>query len=84
MNSANTAGAAIGCISAGYLSALYGRRTLFMFGDIFCISGSIISLLGNYTSTFIIGRFICGIGMGILVDLAILFIVEWTYYKYRG
>jgi MFS family permease len=84
VNSINTAGAAIGCISAGYLSALYGRRTLFIIGDIFCICGSILSLIGNYTASFIVGRFICGIGMGILVDLAILFVVEWTYYKYRG
>ncbi|KAL4451132.1 hypothetical protein ABPG74_021454 [Tetrahymena malaccensis] len=83
VNSANTAGAAIGCISSGYLSALYGRRTLFIVGDIFCIVGSAIMLIQN-TGSFVFGRFICGIGMGILVDLAVLFVIEYTYYIYRG
>ncbi|EGR33279.1 protein kinase domain protein, partial [Ichthyophthirius multifiliis] len=83
VNSSNSAGAALGSISAGYFSALYGRRTLFMIGDVFCIIGSGLGLIQN-TASLVLGRFIQGIGMGILVNLAILFIVEWTYYKYRG
>ncbi|KAL4490961.1 hypothetical protein ABPG72_008697 [Tetrahymena utriculariae] len=83
VNSANTAGAAIGSISAGYFSAKYGRRTMFIIGDLLCIAGASIGLIQN-TSPFVIGRFICGIGMGILVDLVTLFVMEWTHYRYRG
>lgn len=31
-----------------------------------------------------IGRFICGLGMGVLVSLVTLFVLEWTHYRFRG
>ncbi|KAL4451131.1 hypothetical protein ABPG74_021453 [Tetrahymena malaccensis] len=83
VNSSNTAGAAMGSISSGYFSASYGRRNMFIFGDLLCIFGSAIGLIQN-TYTFILGRFICGVGMGVLVNLVTLFVMEWTHYKYRG
>ncbi|KAL4490963.1 hypothetical protein ABPG72_008699 [Tetrahymena utriculariae] len=83
VNSSNTAGAAMGSISSGYFSASYGRRNMFIFGDLLCILGSSIGLIQN-TYTFILGRFICGVGMGVLVNLVTLFVMEWTHYKYRG
>lgn len=72
-----------GSVSSAYVSAKLGRRKMFIIGDILNIIGSLFCLILN-TNTFIIGRFICGIGMGFLVSLATLFVIEWTHEKYRG
>lgn len=77
-------GALVGSLLGGYLTDHIGRKkTLFITVAIFSI-GTTILVLANTFSAFMWGRFILGIGVGIVSVAVPLYIAEISPSSYRG
>lgn len=57
-------GAWIGCLMGNYPSGAYGRRLTILWNNLFFIIGAVLCCISNKWVLFL-GRFICGIGVGV-------------------
>lgn len=77
-------GCMVGCVLAGRLADQYGRRpALMVAAAIFAVS-SIAMALSHGLTTFMIARFVAGIGVGMASMLSPLYIAEVSPAKIRG
>lgn len=63
--SLTVAGGWIGCMIGSYPAEKYGRKYTLLFNNIFFIIGSAMAASGNLPALFI-GRFVLGLGVGIV------------------
>ncbi|MFN8769903.1 MAG: sugar porter family MFS transporter [Neisseriaceae bacterium] len=78
------AGAATGALFSGWLSRVFGRKKVLVLAAI-VFTGSIIFTITTHTfSSFLIGRFITGLAVGIASFVAPLYLSEISPFKVRG
>lgn len=79
-----TAGGLIGALSASYFNDRYGRRlTLFGTNGLLAI-GSLITTLAATPHTMMVGRFLSGLGSGIVTVVVPAYLAECVPKSYRG
>lgn len=77
-------GCMVGCVMAGRLADRYGRRpALMVAAGIFAVS-SIAMAIADGLTTFMIARFVAGIGVGMASMLSPLYIAEVSPAEIRG
>lgn len=77
-------GCMVGCVMAGRLADRYGRRpALMVAAGIFAVS-SIAMAISNGLTTFMVARFVAGIGVGMASMLSPLYIAEVSPAEIRG
>lgn len=77
-------GAIVGCLIAGNISEMYGRKPgLLIAAGIFTTSSLLMGLAPGLV-IFIVGRFFAGIGVGMASMLSPLYIAEIAPGKFRG
>lgn len=77
-------GCMVGCVLAGRLADRYGRRpSLMTAAAIFAVS-SIAMALSNSLTTFMMARFVAGIGVGMASMLSPMYIAEVSPAEVRG
>jgi sugar porter (SP) family MFS transporter len=77
-------GCMVGCVMAGRLADHYGRRpSLMTAAAIFAVS-SIAMALSNSLTTFMVARFVAGIGVGMASMLSPMYIAEVSPAEVRG
>ena len=77
-------GCMVGCVMAGRLADRYGRRpSLMTAAAIFAVS-SIAMAFSNSLTTFMVARFVAGIGVGMASMLSPLYIAEVSPAEVRG
>ncbi|GFZ51229.1 hypothetical protein JCM24511_08987 [Saitozyma sp. JCM 24511] len=77
-------GAFIGAIMAGYFADRYSRKGSIWFGMVWFIVGSTLQASAYAFSQLVVGRFIGGIGIGILSSTAPMYISEISPPNIRG
>lgn len=79
-----TAGGLIGALGASYFSDRYGRRfTLFGTNGLLSI-GSLITTLASTPQTMMVGRFLSGLGCGVVTVVVPAYLAECVPKAYRG
>lgn len=77
-------GALIGALAGGVIADYFGRKkTLLLTLILFIIGTWILSAAGSFAS-FLIGRFICGLAVGLVSMAAPLYIAEISTQAHRG
>lgn len=77
-------GGMIGALSGGPLADKIGRRPCHLIGSALLLSGGIVFTFAPNLWTIVIGRFISGLGIGIVTNLASLIIIETVPAEKRG
>lgn len=77
-------GGMIGALGGGPLADKIGRRPAHLIGSSLLLFGGIIFTFAPSTWFIIAGRFICGLGIGVITNLANLIIVESVPAEKRG
>ncbi|MET0332517.1 MAG: sugar porter family MFS transporter [Dyella sp.] len=78
------AGAAIGALACGWLSAALGRKRSLILGGVLFVAGSLACALAPSPTVLVIGRLVLGIAVGIASYTAPLYIAEIAPEKTRG
>lgn len=81
---ATSLGALIGCIFAGMLADLFGRRPVVMGLTVLFVVGLVIQVAAQTVWTMIAGRFVMGFGVGFGSLIAPLYISEMASSRFRG
>jgi len=77
-------GCFVGALFSGPVSDLIGRRSLLFFTNFFFLIGSIIcTIFSNYYS-LVVGRFITGMGVGVVSVIVPVYLAEISPADYRG
>jgi SP family galactose:H+ symporter-like MFS transporter len=76
-------GAWIGCLLGNKPSGLYGRRLTTLWNNVFFIAGAILCCVSNKWVLFL-GRFICGIGVGVESVVVPVLLSEMASPAHRG
>jgi MFS family permease len=74
----------VGCLVAGPLADMYGRRFGMALGSLICVIGAAVQAGSRSTADLMGGRFILGIGAVIANCAGPAYVVEMAYPKYRG
>ncbi|GAN91234.1 major facilitator superfamily sugar transporter [Gluconobacter frateurii M-2] len=82
--SAMMVGAALGAVSGGRLSFLFGRKRLLLSSAFLFVLGSLLCALATSVTFLIIGRMVLGVSVGIASFTAPLYISEIAHQHYRG
>lgn len=77
-------GAILGNISAGRLADLYGRRRILMYTALLFTISAIASAMANDIVFFLVARVIGGVGVGMAILVAPMYIAEIAPRKLRG
>jgi sugar porter (SP) family MFS transporter len=77
-------GAIMGNIIAGKLADLFGRRRILMVTALLFTSSAIATALANDINSFLIARIIGGLGVGMAILIAPMYIAEIAPRKLRG
>ncbi|OCF61357.1 monosaccharide transporter [Kwoniella mangroviensis CBS 10435] len=77
-------GAFLGAIQAGFLADKYSRKYAIAFGMIWFVIGSILQASAYHFAQLVVGRFIGGVGIGILSSCAPMYISEISPPNIRG
>jgi len=78
------AGAAIGALAAGWMSATLGRKRSLILAGVLFIAGSIFCALATSASVLIVARFVLGLAIGVATFTAPLYLAEVAPEKIRG
>lgn len=78
------AGAAVGALGAGWMSALLGRKRSLIVAGIVFIAGSLFCAAAWSPASLIVARFILGIAIGVATFTAPLYLAEVAPEKVRG
>ncbi|KAI8357350.1 general substrate transporter [Choanephora cucurbitarum] len=79
-----TAGGLIGALSAPYFNDRYGRRSTLFGTNLFLGIGSLIATLASTSRGMMVGRFLSGIGSGIVTVVVPAYIAECVTKSQRG
>ncbi|MDF3982977.1 sugar porter family MFS transporter [Luteibacter sp. PPL201] len=82
--SAMMAGAAVGALGAGWMSASLGRKRSLLLGAILFIAGSLFCAAAWSPHVLILARFILGLAIGIATFTAPLYLAEVAPERIRG
>ncbi|ODN78377.1 hypothetical protein L202_04017 [Cryptococcus amylolentus CBS 6039] len=77
-------GAFIGALQAGFLADRYSRKKTIAIGAVWFIIGSIIQTTSYSFAQLVVGRFIGGLGVGVLSAVAPMYISECAPPNIRG
>jgi len=77
-------GCMVGCVMAGRLADRYGRRPSLMTAAVIFAVSSIAMALSNSLTTFMVARFVAGIGVGMASLLSPMYIAEVSPAEVRG
>lgn len=77
-------GGLLGSLMAGKLTDLWGRRKMCIIANIINIIGSIFMVLAHSFGPMFIGRFVVGVGCGIILVITPIFINEISPIYWRG
>jgi SP family galactose:H+ symporter-like MFS transporter len=78
------AGAAVGALGAGWMSASLGRKRSLIVAGIVFIAGSLFCAVARSPEMLIVARFILGIAIGVATFTAPLYLAEVAPEKVRG
>ncbi|RDS79442.1 sugar porter family MFS transporter [Dyella monticola] len=78
------AGAAVGALSAGWLSAHLGRKRSLILGAVLFVAGSVLCGVAWTPGVLIAGRFVLGLAIGIASFTAPLYLAEIAPESIRG
>ncbi|ODM14528.1 hypothetical protein SI65_10014 [Aspergillus cristatus] len=78
------AGGFFGCLTAGKLSDLWGRRKAIMFGCVFVVVGGALQAAAYHTAMLLIGRLVTGFGVGSLTMTVPVYQAEISPPRWRG
>lgn len=79
-----TAGAMIGTLAAAYLSDQHGRRAAIFIGAVLTSIGGALQGGAIQIAMMIVGRTICGLGVGVMAPAIVNFCLEVSPPKFRG
>jgi SP family xylose:H+ symportor-like MFS transporter len=77
-------GCVIGCIAAGKIAEMHGRKKALLIGAAIFLISSIAMALSNQLSLFIAARFLAGVGVGMASVVSPMFIAEIAPAQVRG
>lgn len=77
-------GALIGAFVGGYFADIIGRKKTMLFSIILFVIGTVIMIVSNRLSEFMVGRFVLGLGVGIVSVTVPLYIAEMSPPSIRG
>ncbi|WVW85908.1 hypothetical protein I302_107946 [Kwoniella bestiolae CBS 10118] len=77
-------GAFLGAVQAGYLADRYSRKKAIGIGSVWFIIGSVIQAASFSYPQLVVGRFIGGVGIGLLSSVAPMYISEIAPPNVRG
>ncbi|KAJ2753080.1 hypothetical protein GGI19_003381 [Coemansia pectinata] len=77
-------GGLLGSLSAGWMAERWGRRGALVYNSASFVLGPLLMALAMSPAMLIIGRFVSGIGSGVAVVIAPLYLSEIAPVKYRG
>lgn len=84
LNGVNSAGAIAGCLGQAWASEKYGRKRTMQMGCVILIVGGVLCAGAYDLAMFLVGRFIAGIGAGILACVVPLYQAEVSTPETRG
>lgn len=82
--SAMMAGAAVGSLGAGWMSATLGRKRSLMLAGVLFVVGSLFCAVAGTASILIVARFVLGLAIGIAAFTAPLYLAEVAPERIRG
>ncbi|KAJ2743330.1 hypothetical protein GGI20_003816 [Coemansia sp. BCRC 34301] len=77
-------GGLLGSLSAGWMAERWGRRGALVYNSASYVLGPLLMALAASPAMLVIGRFVSGIGSGVAVVVAPLYLSEIAPVKYRG
>ncbi|KAJ5938563.1 MFS sugar transporter [Penicillium verhagenii] len=83
-NGVFSAGGAVGTLFMMWSCEFYGRKANIQLGAFFSIFGGALQAGSNSLAMFQAGRFICGLGIGILVTVCPMYLSEMSSASRRG
>ncbi|EXJ70257.1 uncharacterized protein A1O5_06325 [Cladophialophora psammophila CBS 110553] len=84
LNGVNSAGAIAGCISQAWSSDKYGRKRTMQIGSVILIVGGALCAGAVDMAMFLVGRFVAGMGSGILACVVPIYQAEVSTPETRG
>ncbi|KAL4773239.1 general substrate transporter [Aspergillus nidulans var. acristatus] len=84
LNGINSAGAFMGCIMQAWSSDVYGRKTTICLGAAVLIIGGALCAGAVHMAMFLVGRFVAGLGAGILACSVPIYQAEVSTAETRG
>jgi SP family galactose:H+ symporter-like MFS transporter len=82
--SAMMAGAAVGALGAGWMSAALGRKRSLILAGVLFIAGSLFCAVAGSATILIVARFVLGLAIGVATFTAPLYLAEVAPEKIRG
>ncbi|NID16428.1 sugar porter family MFS transporter [Luteibacter yeojuensis] len=82
--SAMMAGAAIGSLGAGWMSATLGRKRSLMLAGVLFVAGSLFCAVAGTPTILIVARFVLGLAIGVAAFTAPLYLAEVAPERIRG
>lgn len=79
-----TAGGLVGALSASYFNDRYGRRMTLFGTNVLLGFGSLIATLAATPQTMMVGRFLSGLGSGVVTVVVPAYLAECVPKSYRG
>lgn len=73
-----------GSLFAGPCADIWGRRIGMAIGSAICLVGAAVQAAGQDLSMLMGGRFVLGLGAGIIQSAGPAYVIEMSYPKYRG
>lgn len=77
-------GCMLGAIAIGYLADKVGRKISIIIGSLFFVAGAVVQTASGTLAVLFTGRFIGGVGIGILSNVVPLYISETAPTNIRG
>ncbi|OQV04609.1 hypothetical protein CLAIMM_09464 [Cladophialophora immunda] len=84
LNGVNSAGAIAGCITQAWTSDKYGRKRTMQIGSVILIVGGALCAGAVDMAMFLVGRFVAGMGSGILACVVPIYQAEVSTPETRG
>ncbi|KAL4995139.1 major facilitator superfamily domain-containing protein [Aspergillus recurvatus] len=84
LNGINSAGAFMGCILQAWSADAYGRKATIRWGAAVLILGGALCAGAVHMAMFLVGRFVAGLGAGILACIVPIYQVEVSTAETRG
>lgn len=76
MNGLNSAGSAVGCAFVSWSADKYGRKRSLQLGSLILILGAALCAGAVNMAMFLVGRFIAGFGIGVLITVIPMYAIS--------